>query len=144
MSEKNEIIDLLKNLQNGLKKYSLGEFNDAISVLVKDAKNYGNKEEVQLVLEHVCSNFNISKNQLIYSNARGNIAQARTMAYCLLHFEYNLPIRYISKKIFFKKWHGGVAVAIRYYKNLNMAIKPDREFSVKYQNIKQNIKGKNN
>lgn len=143
MSDKNEIVDLLKNLQNGLKKYTLSEFNEAINVLVKDAKNYGSKEEIQVVLDEVCNAYGIAKTILIYSNARGNMTQARTMAYCILHFELNLPIRYISKKIFYKKWHGSVAVAVRFYKKLNTAIKPDREFLNKYETIVQKIKEKN-
>lgn len=144
MSEKNEIIDLLKNLQSGLKKYTLSEFNDAINVLVKDGKNYANKQHIDSIISEVCNEFGVTKNQLVYSNARGNITQAKNMAYCLLYFELNLPIRYISKRIFFKKWHGSVAIAVRVFKKLNTAIKPDREFMEKYQQIQQKIKQKTN
>jgi hypothetical protein len=51
-------------------------------------------------------------------------------------------LRYISKKVFFLKHHGSVAVAVRSFKKLNTAIKPDKEFLDKYVKIKNTIKEK--
>jgi chromosomal replication initiation ATPase DnaA len=142
MPNKEEILELLKNIQSGLKKFTITELNDAISNIVKDVKCVTDAKEIQYVIQEVCKEFNINKNQLIHSNARGVISQAKSVAYCLLHFELNLPLRYISKKVFFLKHHGSVAVAVRSFKKLNTAIKPDKEFLDKYVKIKNTIKEK--
>lgn len=142
MADKKEIVELFKTLQGGLKKFTLTELNQAIGVLLKDVKNNGRNDEIKVVITEVCKNYNINKNQLINSNARGKISQAKSVVYCLLHFELGLTIRYISKKVFFQKHHGSVAVAIRNFKNINATIKPDKEFLDNYEKIKKSIKEK--
>lgn len=142
MPNKEEILELLKNIQSGLKKFTINELNNAISNIVKDVNCVANDTDIKYVIQEVCKEFSINKNQLLHSKARGIISQAKNVTYCLLHFELNLPLRYISKKVFFLKHHGSVAVAVRNYKKINTAIKPDREFLEKYNKIKNTLKQK--
>lgn len=140
MPQKEEIFELLKNLQSGLKKFTITELNEALSNIVKEVKCLADDKDIKNFIQEVCKDFSINKNQLIHSKARGNISVAKSITYCLLYFELNLPLRYISKKVFYLKHHGSVAVAVRNFKKLNTAIKPDREFLERYENIKTKIK----
>jgi hypothetical protein len=141
MSEKSEIISLLKNLQLSLKKYTIKELNEAMNkVLDSENKEQKDKEhQVALVLDTVCNQYSVSKQQLIYSKARGEMRQAKMIAYCVLHFQLELPIRYIAKRIFYLKWHNNVGIAIKHHNNLNPQIKPDKEFINKLEIIKQQV-----
>ena len=141
MNEKTEIISLLKNLQLSLKKYTIKELNEAMNkVLDSENKEQKDKEhQVALVLDAVCNQYSVSKQQLIHSKARGEMRQAKMIAYCILHFQLELPIRYRAKRIFYLKWHNNVGIAIKHHNNLNPQIKPDKEFINKLDIIKQQV-----
>ena len=76
MPNKEEILELLKNIQSGLKKFTITELNDAISNIVKDVNCITDGKEIQYVIQEVCKEFSINKNQLVHSKARGVISQA--------------------------------------------------------------------
>jgi chromosomal replication initiation ATPase DnaA len=141
MNEKADIILLLKNLQMSLKKYTIKELNNAMNKVLEEETPHQKVKEMQvsLVLEEVCKQYKINRQQLIHSKASGELKQAKMIAYCLLHIQLELPIRYIAKRIFYLKWHNNVGVAIKHHKNLNPQIKPDKEFINKMENIKQQI-----
>ena len=141
MNGKTEIIILLKNLQLGLKKYTIKELNEAMNkVLEQGGEEQMVKEyQVALVLEAVCTQYNVSRHQLIYSKAKGEMRQAKMIAYCLLHFQLELPIRYIATRVFYLKWHNNVGIAIKHHNNLNPLIKPDKEFIAKLDTIKKQV-----
>lgn len=141
MNEKTEIISLLKNLQSNLKKYTIKELNEAMNKILYVENNEQKIKDYQiaLVLEVVCSQFNITRQQLIYSKAKGVIREAKMIAYCLLHFQLELPIRYVAKRIFYLKWHNNVGIAIKHHNNLNPKIKTDKEFIIKFEAIKKQL-----
>ena len=140
MSEKEEVIRLIKSLQKGLKQFTLKEFNDALSEVVsppiEDQKS--KEKHIELLLDLICTEYNLTRQELLYGRAKGDVQKARSVAYCILHFNLKLPIRYIANKVFSLKWHNSVGVAIQYYKNLNYEITPDKEFKDKLEKIQAN------
>lgn len=131
MPEKKDIEQLLKNIQEGLKKYTVKELNDAIISFLnkKDDKS----KEIDYVLSLVCEEFNTNLRTLT-GNVRGILQEGKQIAYCVLHFNLGLSTRYIADKIF-NNWHTSVHIGIKRFKNCNMQIKQDREFMERYELI---------
>lgn len=137
MSKDKDIEDLLKNIQEGLKKYTIKELNAAIVEFFnrKDDKT----QEIYYVLEIVSLQFKTNIRTLKKKNVRGEISEAKQLAYCLLHFNLGLSTRYISEKVFQSNWHSPVHKAILRLKEANPALKPDREFLEMYNVLSQKI-----
>lgn len=131
MSHDKDIEGLLKNIQEGLKKYTIKELNQAIVEFLnkKDDKT----QEINYILEIVSQEFNISIRLLKQKNGRGDISEAKQVAYCLLHFNLGLSSRYIAERVFITQWHSVVHKAIVRFKSINLSLKPDREFMEKYE-----------
>jgi len=129
MQDKKDIEQLLKNIQEGLKKYSVKELNDAIISFLnkKDDKS----QEIDYVLSIVCEEFKTNLRTLKKNNIRGILQEGKQIAYCILHFNLGLSTRYISEKIFMN-WHTSVHAGIRRYKNCNPLLKQDKEFLDRY------------
>jgi chromosomal replication initiation ATPase DnaA len=140
MEEKQEVHDFVKNLQQGLKKFSLKELNDELQAIIEKRydKQKDKEKQISLVIDLVCKEYNIPRNTLIHSRTTSELKQPRTIAYCLLHFTLHLPIRYIAKNVFFLKFHNSVGVAIKYYNTINTKIAPDKEFIDTYTKIQTN------
>lgn len=130
--DKSEIEDLLKNIQEGLKKYSISELNEALIAILN--KKHDKSEEIDYVFSIVTNEFNISIRTLKQKNHRGIINDAKQIAYCLLHLTLGLSIRHIADKIFFN-WHTSVSIAIKRFKTTNTEIKQDKEFIDKYTKL---------
>lgn len=139
--EKRELEVFFKNIQQGLKKYTLQELNDSIGQIVnnKTDKQKDKKQQINIVIDVICGDFTISKESLLKGRGKGTIQEARKFAFCILHNDFNVPIRYIAKKVFQLNWHTSVSIAIQYYKTLNLDVKPDREFMERLQIIKNKI-----
>ena len=84
MSKERDIEELLKNIQEGLKKYTIKELNAAIVEFFnrKDDKT----QEVNYILEIVSNEYQITPRVLKKKGARGYLSDAKQLAYCLLHF----------------------------------------------------------
>lgn len=137
MSEQNnEIEKLLKNIQEGLKRYSVKELNQAIISFLN--KKEDKLDEIEFILRIVSSEYNISIHTLKKENARGLIQEAKQIAYCLLHFNLGLSTRYIAKRVFFN-WHTSVYSGIKRFKEIDINLKQDREFMEKYQLLNQKM-----
>lgn len=134
MNDNKEIVTLLKNIQEGLKHYTPEELNDALVKVLSE--KHDKAPEIDFILSSVASKYDISRRTLLKSSARGEIQQARTLAYCLLHINLGLSIRHIAQKIFVKKYHNSVAVAIKYYRNCDQKIPSERDFLQKYEALK--------
>lgn len=132
MDDKKEVELLLKNIQEGLKTYSVKELNDAIISFLnkKDDKS----EEIDHIFSIVCEEYKTTPRILKKNNIRGDLHEAKQIIYCLLHFNLGLSTRYIADRIFFN-WHGSVYSGIKKFKNCDSNIKQDREFLEKYQKI---------
>ena len=136
MADNVEIKKLLKNIQDGLKLYSLQELNEAIvnSLNTKHDKT----TEIEYVLNLVCNEFSITKAAIKSVNIRGTLQDAKQIAYCLLHFNLGLSIRHISERVFFNS-HTSVANGIMKLKNANILLKQDKEFVDKYNALQQKL-----
>jgi chromosomal replication initiation ATPase DnaA len=146
-SQTRELEIFLRNLQIGLKKYSLSELNESIEAIVTDKNEKFRQRQVKvdLVVNVICKHFGLDRDIFLNGRGKGTIQQARKYAYCILHNDYDLPIRYISHQVFSLKWHTSVSVAIQYAKTLNEDVKPDKEFIQKLKELRNeiNIKIKN-
>ena len=83
--------------------------------------------------------FGVKKDVFIAGRGKRDIHEARRYAFCVLHNQFGLPIRYIAKKVFKLKWHTSVSMVLQYQKSLNLNVKPDREFSEKLTDIQEKI-----
>lgn len=142
--ERRELELFLRNIQQAVRKYTLSELNETIGDMVhsKAERNRDKHRQIAIVLDVVCKDFNVSRDLLLTGRGKGKIQQARKFAYCLLHHDLELPIRYIANDIFSQKWHTSVMVVIKYHKSLNCEIKPDREFIEKLSELRKQINGK--
>jgi chromosomal replication initiation ATPase DnaA len=129
MSDKTEIENLLKNIQEGLKNYSVKELNEAIIDFInkKDDKT----EEIDYVFQIVCDEYKTSPRILKKNNVRGVLHEAKQIIYCILHFNLGLSTRFIADRVF-NNWHNSVHSGIKKYKLCDPAIKQDRIFLEKY------------
>ncbi len=140
-SDNKELQLFFKNLAYGLKKYSLQELNENLSSMVTN-KAYKDKQKayyIDCVLSEICQEFNLTKQELVKGRGKGVVQIARKYAYCILHDDFEIPIRHIAKNVFHLNWHTSVSVVIQYKKSLNLDIKPDREFSEKLEALKERI-----
>ena len=136
MSEKVDIETLIRNIQQGLKKYSVNELNDAI---VKSlTESHDKTDETKYVMSLVCKEFKVSEFALINMKRRGNLQEAKQIAYCLLYFNLGLSVREISEKIFFN-WHSSVANGLRRFKKLDEKLKQDKQFIDKYTLLQKKL-----
>jgi chromosomal replication initiation ATPase DnaA len=129
MSETKDLELLLKNMQKGLKFFSIKELSDAIFSFLKSKEE--KSTEINLILNIVQNEFSISLNKL-KSNGRGEIIDAKQLAYCLLHYDLGLSVRYISSKVF-DNWPNSVFNGIKRLKNIDLNLKPDKLFFEKYK-----------
>jgi len=141
MSEKTELEDFVKHLQKGLEKLTIKEFNEILSTAlsVSEDRQKGKEKQILLILDLVKEEYNITKHALIYSKERGSVQEARMIAYCILHFNLELPIRYIAKRIFFLKVHNSVGRAILHYNKLDLNIPNHRQFKDRLQRIQTSV-----
>jgi chromosomal replication initiation ATPase DnaA len=144
LGERKDLQVFFKTLQQGLKKFSLQELNESIEGIVSD-KNLRKREQklkTDCVISEICNEFNVNRAELLKGRGKGQVQVARKYAYCILHHDLELPIRYIAKSVFQHQWHTSVSVVINYSKSLNMMVKTDREFAEKLENLRSRIQEK--
>ncbi len=130
MSDTKDIETLLKNIQEGLKNFTVKELNEAIIDFLnkKDDKS----DEIDYVFDLVCQEYGTSKRILKQNNVRGVLHEAKQIIYCILHFNLGLSTRYIADRVF-SNWHNSVHQGIKKFKSCDPNIKQDRIFMEKYQ-----------
>lgn len=131
--QQKDLQEFLGNAQKALEKYSVKELNEAIIVALNQKD--GKKNEISHVFDIVCEDYKVTRRVLMSNSQAGEAAKARCMAYCLLHINLGIPMRQITKRIFTGRWHNSVAVAIKYFRALNVSIKPDKEFKERYDRL---------
>jgi chromosomal replication initiation ATPase DnaA len=112
---KKHLQELLKNLQDALKVYSVRELNDAILSALNE--KYDLKKEVDFVLKSVASNYKVQKSLIMRSKKRGEIQEARMICYAILHYDLEISTRQIAKRIF-KKYPNSIQDALKKFKEL--------------------------
>lgn len=136
MTEKQELEQLLNNIQKGLKIYSVKELNEAVIEALNKKQDKG--EEIDFILSIVSKHFGVSVRTLKMSKARGTVNDAKHMTYCLLHFNLGLSIRHISQRIFFN-YPTSVVRGINRIKFANPSIKQDKEFLTLYEGLQAKL-----
>jgi hypothetical protein len=96
------------------------------------------------VIDTICADFKIPRGTFLKGRGKGKVQEARKYAYCILHNDLNLTIRYIAKRVFSLKWHTSVSVVLKYEKTLKTELKPDRLFLENLTRLRQAIKEKIN
>jgi len=137
MSTNEQIETLLKNVQQGLSKYSVTELNDAIITALHNKSD--KKKEIKYVFKIVCNEYGISETTLKNLTKRGFLQDAKQITYCLLYYNVGLSQRYIAKCIFFN-WQTSISNAIKRHEKANLQVKTDREFLEKYELLKKKLR----
>lgn len=135
-NSKSELELFLHNIQEGLKKYTIQELNEAIITFLN--KKSDKTIEINYVIGLVCKEFSISKEALKNKNSRGVQIEAKQIAYCLLHLNLGFSLRYISNRIFFNN-HNSVAIGVKRLKNADPKIKIDKEFTDRYKKLENQL-----
>jgi hypothetical protein len=139
MSEDNKDIGkLLKSIQEGLQRYSVQELNKALTSFLKKGGSEDITFKIDYALQIVCDEYNVSRYFLINANERGDIQDAKRIAYCLLHYNLGLTIRYIAANIF-NCYPNSVATGIKKYKNADVNIKHEKIFLDKYHSLRKKL-----
>ena len=133
----NELADLFKNIQNGLKHYGLNELNFLLCKVLKTKTALEKKDEVNYIVAIVCEHYQLSKRNFMTARFGGNSSEARQMASCLLHLNIGLSQRYIAG--YYNISPRMVNVAIKKHKTIDIKIKTDREFKETYDFLEQKL-----
>lgn len=135
MESKTEIKQLLKNIQNGLKKYTVSELSDGIFHYLnkKDDKT----KEINHVLSVISEHYNTETANITKKYVHGTLGDAKQIFYCILHFELGLSTRFIANRVFKSNSHAHIYRGILRLKNANVLLKPDKEFIDNYNSIKE-------
>lgn len=139
--ETKELASFLKNIHHALKKHSLKEINQTFTstLLAKNERDAQQKNNIAILLDVVCRDFNVDRVALLNGRGKGRVQQARKFAFCILHNDFNISIRQIATQIFSLNWHTSVSIAIQYHKSLNPDLKADKEFLEKLASLKKKI-----
>lgn len=134
-TEKVEVKKLLKNLQTGLRKFTLKEFNDSLSTILNKSKD--KNAGIEYVFHLIQEKYGVSEKTLKYGKGR-NVTEAKQMSYCLFYFNLGLSTRYIALKIF-QNWQNSVQIAITRMKNADMNHKEDAKLLDTYNTLSEKL-----
>ena len=136
MSEKTEVEELIKNIHQGLKKVGLKELNSSLLRLLSSKND--KTVEIDFVLQLVCKEYSLSIHTIKTKYPKGIVQDAKQVAYCLLHFNLNLTIRYIAEKVFMN-WPTSVYTGVKRYKQGDINHKADKDFMEKYNKLQEQV-----
>lgn len=141
MDKKEDINNLLTNIQRGLELYSVSELNEAIveAINKKDEKSV----KINRVAEAVSDIFNIKKRTLLSTAFRGQNKLPAAILIVFLRKELDINHRYMAKNVFNinASSESSIFRIITQYKTLNVNIKKDAEFLNHYEKVKAIING---
>lgn len=139
MSKDNKDIGiLLKRISKSLEKISVQELSTAITAILKKKDNSEKSIYIDYALQIVCEEFNTSKFSLIKSNERGEMQDAKRLAYCLLHYDLQISIRSIASSVF-DCYPNSIASGIKKLKNADVNIKHEKAFVEKYYSLQRKL-----
>ena len=134
--QKTELESLLQNIQEGLKKFTIQELNEAIITFLN--KKSDKSIETKYVLKIVAEEFKLSVRSLHSKRARGTQQEAKQIAYCLLHHNLGFSLRYISHRVFFNN-HNSVAIGVKRLRNADPKFKIDKQFIDTYKKLEEKL-----
>lgn len=133
----NQLSDLFKNIQNGLKQYSVSEFNHLVCRVLKTKTRFEKNDEVNYIVAIVCEHYKLSKRNFMTTRLGGNSTEARQIASCLLHNKLGLSQRHIAS--YYSVSPRIVNVAIKRLKTVDLSIKWDKEFKEAYEFLEKKL-----
>jgi hypothetical protein len=134
-----EIGRLLKSIEFGLKKYSVHELNKAIAHVLEKNINHSNALNIEYVLKVVADDFDIPKSKLVEKTwERGKVREAKSIAFCLLHYFLEISIRDIATNIF-KCYPNTVVRGIKKLRDADIKIKDERIFWERYVSLQEKL-----
>lgn len=125
MIDETEVEKLFDTLKETVKSSSVKELNKKLSSYLS-LKNQ-TKEQVEVVLNNVCKEFKITEQLLMNRHTRGDVQQARHIAYYILHKELKLSIGFIANNIFNNN-KASVWAGIKRYETANPKVQTDKDF----------------
>jgi chromosomal replication initiation ATPase DnaA len=138
--EKQEVSRLLNNIQKGINAIGISRLNTALCTIL--LQEDGKDKAITLVIATVCDDFNVAPATIKNKYASAEAMRAREMCFCILHYEFNIPTRAISRAVMGNENHTTVFQIIKRYRTINENIKDDREFKNRYDKIFSKIKPK--
>ena len=134
-NKENELSELFKNIQNGLKQYSISEFNDLVCRVLKTKNRFEKIDEVNYIVAIVCEQYKLSKRNFMTTRLGGSTTEARQIASCLFHFKLGFSQRHIAH--YYSVSPRIVNVAIKKYRTLDTNIKWDKQFKENYEMLER-------
>ena len=140
MLQDKRIEQLFETIHKGVKILGVDAMNKSISDIIYG--EYKQDDVIEYIFQCICDEYQISRNTLIRGTGRGEQAQARRIAWCLLYNVLNIKLSFISKRIFFYSDHMAVYRAVIMLKKIDVKIKHEREFLERYEKIKIKVENK--
>jgi len=140
MLQDKRIEQLFETIHKGVKILGVDAMNKSISDIIYG--DYKQDDVIEYIFQCICDEYQMSRNTLIRGTGRGEQAQARRIAWCLLYNVLNIKLSFISKRIFFYSDHMAVYRAVIMLKKIDVKIKHEREFVERYEKIKIKVENK--
>lgn len=140
MTDNKKIEQLFETIHKGVKILGVDAMNKSISDIIYG--DYKQDDVIEYIFQCICDEYCIARNTLIRGTGRGEQAEARRIAWCLLYNVLNIKLSFISKRIFFYSDHMAMYRAITRLKKIDTKIKHEREFLEKYEKIKIKVENK--
>lgn len=139
MSQDNKDISrLLSSIQSGLQKYTIKQLNNALISILNNDYTQSEVFKIDYALQIVCEEYNITIKVLMNKTLRGEIYQAKILAFCLLYFNLGLTIRQIANNVF-NCYPTSVARAIKKIKYANMNMRQEEELVLRYKLLSKRL-----
>lgn len=135
MNDNKQVESLLKNIGEGIRLNLVKELNHAVVKTLHKKTDKGS--EIDFVIDMVCSDFKVTKHNLLQSKKHGNVQKARQMCFCLLYFDIGLSLREIGK--IFNKYVRSISIVIENYRKLDPEFKLDKEYLEQYKKYQEKI-----
>lgn len=116
MVDKKDIKDLFKNFCIALDIYSVKDLNNSLQKIIHKEDDL--KKEIDATIKIVADLYKIPVSVIMYSKKRGLVHEARIIIYAILHLDFNLSLRHISKKVFSRKHHNSVTEGINMFTDM--------------------------
>lgn len=136
-----DIGKLLKNIQEGLQRFSVQELNKAITSYIKKRSIADMGNIIEYALKLVCDEYDISRRSLMSNNKKRATQDAKRIAYTLLHDELGLTIRYIASNVF-SCYPNTVVSGISKLKSADANIKHEKVWLDKYFKLRKKMTDK--
>jgi len=140
MKESEQINTLLNNIKKGVRKLGVNRFNAELELLCSDE----NDSKLNIIMLEVSRNYGMTISELMHSNNRGRLQEARAIAINLIKKHLDYSVRKIAKKVFKRDYHLFVSKAISKHNSLGDKAPVDLQYKREYEKIENIIKQKYN